>query len=173
MRKRARVSLGSGGVSGVGALASMILIGIVGGAVLLTSACGSSDPAGTGGSTSTSDGSATGNMSTGPGSVCTTPPPPTCLSPTSVRTYAAEGTCPNEPCTADTCDYAPMDVPCPSGCENDACNAMLRPLALAGGNSHACLVSAAGGVFKLSSSSILYGNRWDLLQLRRAAAPRG
>ena len=49
---------------------------------------------------------------------CVQPPASTCVSGTTLRTFAAVGTC--APATG-TCDYAPTDVSCPGGCANGAC----------------------------------------------------
>jgi formylglycine-generating enzyme required for sulfatase activity len=50
------------------------------------------------------------------GIVCAQPPPATCSSPATRRSYGASGTC-----QQGTCSYAPTDTPCPYGCENGAC----------------------------------------------------
>lgn len=49
-------------------------------------------------------------------SSCTTPPKSTCLNGTTLRTFAAQGTCENSGCA-----YAATEVACKNGCENNAC----------------------------------------------------
>jgi subtilisin-like proprotein convertase family protein len=50
------------------------------------------------------------------GVTCTKPPPATCVSPTTRRTFAASGTC-----SGGTCNYAPTDTVCPGGCAGATC----------------------------------------------------
>ncbi|MEW5739799.1 MAG: hypothetical protein AB1938_12785 [Myxococcota bacterium] len=47
---------------------------------------------------------------------CLTPPPPTCATPNTLRTFAATGTC-----SQGVCSYAPTEVTCPNGCVNGVC----------------------------------------------------
>ncbi len=49
---------------------------------------------------------------------CTTPPPSTCANASTARVFTSVGTCGGN----GTCSYAPVDVPCTSGCSNGACN---------------------------------------------------
>lgn len=51
------------------------------------------------------------------GVTCNTPPPPYCLSSTTVRTYLNPGTC-----AAGTCSYPSQDSTCQFGCAAGACN---------------------------------------------------
>ncbi|MCA2980189.1 MAG: hypothetical protein INH41_31685 [Myxococcaceae bacterium] len=48
---------------------------------------------------------------------CNTPPATTCLNASTRRSYGAIGTC-----SGSSCSYAPVDVACPFGCANAACN---------------------------------------------------
>jgi hypothetical protein len=50
------------------------------------------------------------------GKVCNTPPAAACLTPHTLRTFAAVGTC-----SGGSCLYAPMDMTCAFGCESGAC----------------------------------------------------
>jgi hypothetical protein len=48
--------------------------------------------------------------------VCASPPPSSCVDGTTLRTFAALGTC-----AAGTCSYAPSDVACEAGCSAGVC----------------------------------------------------
>jgi hypothetical protein len=50
------------------------------------------------------------------GLTCAAPPAPHCVDATTLRSYAAPGSC-----TDGRCDYAPRDTTCASGCVNGAC----------------------------------------------------
>jgi hypothetical protein len=47
---------------------------------------------------------------------CSTPPPPTCTTPTTLRSFSASGSC-----TGGTCNYPPTDTTCAGGCQSGAC----------------------------------------------------
>lgn len=59
--------------------------------------------------------SPTAGCTTSP-TVCDEPPDPVCVDATTLRVYAAAGTC-----TADVCDYPATDATCAGGCSAGAC----------------------------------------------------
>jgi hypothetical protein len=51
------------------------------------------------------------------GVTCTTPPAAACVTPTTLRTFSASGTC-----SGGACSYTPTDVTCEFGCAGGKCN---------------------------------------------------
>lgn len=74
--------------------------------------------------------------------VCDSPPPTTCSSATTIRSYYA----PEGACAAGECSYEYVDSTCVSGCSGGACNVALLPGSLSAGVGHTCAVTPAGAV---------------------------
>ncbi|HEY8427101.1 MAG TPA: hypothetical protein VIL20_01955, partial [Sandaracinaceae bacterium] len=64
----------------------------------------------------------TGGVCRGEPRVCDAPPPPTCVSASTLRTFEPIGTC-----AAGSCDYAHVDRECPDGCADGACRCVPTP----------------------------------------------
>lgn len=80
---------------------------------------------------------------------CATPPPPTCVSASTLRSYASPGNC-----SGGECVYPHVDLTCPQGCERGACRAApcrsdpCDPVERCGCEAgEACDVSAAGDFY--------------------------
>jgi hypothetical protein len=105
--------------------------------------------------------------------VCADPPAPTCVNDTTLRTFAASGTC-----SAGACTYGHTDTTCAAGCQAGACAQASRWVAIAAGYDHACAVHSdghlacwgnaslgattpPGGSFKMTAQSISGGARFS------------
>jgi hypothetical protein len=58
-----------------------------------------------------------GETCLGVAATCSTPPDTACKDQSTLRAYAAQGTC-----GESGCEYTPTDTPCPQGCVNAQCN---------------------------------------------------
>ncbi|MEP7121711.1 MAG: hypothetical protein ABJE95_12405 [Byssovorax sp.] len=72
---------------------------------------------------------------------CDSPPPPTCVFDSTLRSSIAPGAC-----AAGQCSYATVDTLCPNGCTGGTCDGTLNPLRIGAGNQHTCAVAATGAV---------------------------
>jgi alpha-tubulin suppressor-like RCC1 family protein len=72
---------------------------------------------------------------------CDSPPPPACISDTTLRSSASPGAC-----AGGLCSYANIDTVCQNGCTGASCNGTLNPLRIGAGNQHTCAVGATGAV---------------------------
>jgi hypothetical protein len=84
----------------------------------------------------TSDSCDTGACSGTP-KVCSTPPAPTCVNGTTLRTFAATGTC-----SAGACAYGHTDTTCAAGCDGGACTASWK--AVGAGEDFTCAIRGDG-----------------------------
>jgi alpha-tubulin suppressor-like RCC1 family protein len=82
------------------------------------------------------------------GIACETPPAPTCVSATTLRTSTTPGTC------ADgECSYASIDTECPEGCNGGKCGVAVSRVMVSAGDFNTCAVTPAGAVKCWGSNS--------------------
>lgn len=72
---------------------------------------------------------------------CDTPPPPTCVSATTLRASPSPGVCAEGGCTYDS-----ADTTCPLGCSGGACVPATGPMMVSAGGAHTCAVTSTGAL---------------------------
>ncbi|MBI5511504.1 MAG: putative metal-binding motif-containing protein [Deltaproteobacteria bacterium] len=82
------------------------------------------------------------------GVVCNQPPASHCASATSLRTYAATGTC-----GSGTCTYASIDTACVGGCSGNVCDTCVDPTCQASGYECGAPPNPCGGTLSCGSCS--------------------
>jgi serine/threonine-protein kinase len=90
-------------------LAAVVLVG---GGVAMFAARG-------GGTRAVADNPRDAGVCAGDAAICTSPPAATCATPTTLRTFAAAGTC---TAAKGGCSYDAVDTVCGAGCSSGACN---------------------------------------------------
>ena len=72
---------------------------------------------------------------------CDDPPPPTCLSSTTLTSYNPTGKC-----NGGVCVYSQKDAPCPAICSGGACLPEPSSIHLTVGSQHSCVTAVTGGI---------------------------
>jgi alpha-tubulin suppressor-like RCC1 family protein len=100
---------------------------------------------GAGGSGGAGSGGAGGSGGSGGsacnGVPCDAPPPPTCLSSTTLSSYNPTGKC-----DGGICVYTKVDAPCPAVCNGGACLPAPSSIHLTVGAQHSCVTAVTGGI---------------------------